>query len=53
MRRFKALIVFAAGFALALLLPTALAAQTTTGTIAGRIVDSQGLALPGVPFRTH
>ena len=24
------------------------AAQTTTGTISGRIVDSQGLALPGV-----
>ena len=27
---------------------SAAAAQTTTGTISGRIVDSQGLALPGV-----
>ena len=36
------------GFALALLLSSTAAAQTTTGTISGRIVDSQGLALPGV-----
>ena len=36
------------GWALVLLLSATLSAQTTTGTISGRIVDSQGLALPGV-----
>ena len=35
-------------WALVLLLSAGLSAQTTTGTISGRIVDSQGLALPGV-----
>ena len=44
MRWFKALL----GFAAAVLMSSAAAAQTTTGTISGRIVDSQGLALPGV-----
>ena len=44
MRWFKA--VF--GWALVLLLSAGASAQTTTGTISGRIVDSQGLALPGV-----
>jgi outer membrane receptor for ferrienterochelin and colicin len=44
MRWFKALLVFA----FAVLLTSSAAAQTTTGTISGRIVDSQGLALPGV-----
>ena len=44
MRWFKALF----GFACAVLLASAAAAQTTTGTISGRIVDTQGLALPGV-----
>jgi outer membrane receptor for ferrienterochelin and colicin len=35
-------------FACAILLASDVSAQTTTATIAGRIVDSQGLALPGV-----
>ena len=55
MRCFKALFDFvgdfarhAGVFACAILLASSVAAQTTTGTIAGRIVDSQGLALPGV-----
>ena len=36
------------GWALVLVLAAGASAQTTTGTISGRIVDSQGLALPGV-----
>ncbi len=44
MRWFKAFF----GFAFVALLTSGAAAQTTTGTISGRIVDSQGLALPGV-----
>ncbi len=44
MRWFKA--VF--GWALVLLLSAGASAQTTTGTMSGRIVDSQGLALAGV-----
>ncbi len=36
------------GWALVLVLSAGASAQTTTGTISGRIVDSQGLALPGV-----
>jgi hypothetical protein len=36
------------GWALVLWLSATLSAQTTTGTISGRIVDTQGLALPGV-----
>ncbi len=35
-------------WAAVLLMSSAASAQTTTGTISGRIVDSQGLALPGV-----
>jgi outer membrane receptor for ferrienterochelin and colicin len=44
MRWFKAFI----GLACVVLLTSAAAAQTTTGAISGRVVDSQGLALPGV-----
>ena len=35
-------------FAIFALLAAAASAQTTTGTISGHVVDSQGLALPGV-----
>ncbi len=49
MRCFKALFLISRGdFACAMFLASGVAAQTTTATIAGRIVDSQGLALPGV-----
>ncbi len=48
MRCLKALFDFAGGLAFAMFLASGVAAQTTTGTITGRIVDSQGLALPGV-----
>src|SRR3954454_17790499 len=34
--------------AAAVLLAVGASAQTTTGTISGRVIDSQGLALPGV-----
>jgi hypothetical protein len=34
--------------AAAILIASGASAQTTTGTISGRVVDSQGLALPGV-----
>jgi outer membrane receptor for ferrienterochelin and colicin len=47
MRWFKAVFVFALALCM-LSMASGAAAQTTTGTISGRIVDSQGLALPGV-----
>ena len=47
MRWFKAVLVFALALGM-LSMAAGAAAQTTTGTISGRIVDSQGLALPGV-----
>ena len=36
------------GIVVVLLTGASAAAQTTSGTITGRVVDSQGLAIPGV-----
>ena len=49
MRWFKALL----GVAAAVLMSSSAAAQTTTGTITGRIVDGQGLSVPGVTVDGH
>ncbi|HEX7139214.1 MAG TPA: TonB-dependent receptor, partial [Vicinamibacterales bacterium] len=48
MTRSRTRLLLSLAAAVILLVPTRAAAQSTTGTISGHVIDSQGLALPGV-----